>query len=204
MPSPPHSLPPCGACADCWGLHDHLHGPREYRVRGARDPKRYGFLDGHDRVDIRFLPVGLRFLSNYWGMAGRSHRRSARAGTWCCVVVGFHFADCIRLECDFDGSVPVSVRDGGGGSISHCHQVPFALDAADGTRLRPGYYPRGITFGSSFDPSSGRHDDGPFWMAYTIFRIRSDRIGLVGDLVLVLPRHAGGTLPYQRRGTSAH
>ena len=190
---PPHSHSPRCTSLDCRRLHDHLHGPRQHRVRSARDPKRHGLFDDHNWLDLRLFSLGICFLSNSGGMVRRSNRRTARPRLGRGVVVNLYIADCLCLECSFHGNIPVLLWSGRGRSIPHRHPLAFSVDAADRTRFRPGHYARSIKVGRGSDPGFGRDDDDPVRMAHALFRFRTDWTWLGRGLVLVLSRQSATT-----------
>src|ERR1700680_332271 len=67
----------------------------------------------------------------------------------------------------------------------------------------PGGAPQASGGGGGLNSGIGRASDDPIRMAHAVLCFRPDRTCLGGGLVLVLPRHPGGTPSLQCRGTAS-
>src|SRR5690606_2109944 len=96
--------------------------------------------------------------------------------------------DRTDLVSDFDDRLPVPVRNGRGGGISDRDPLAVAMDAALGARLRTGHYTRRLTSGRSAHAHRRRVHHCSLRLARAFLHLRSARLVMGRDLVLVLSR----------------
>src|SRR3546814_15117292 len=125
-----------------------FRSPRRDRHGGPGDREGIWLLARDDGLDLRVLLHRLCAVPDTRRLAGRQVRAAPGADGRGALVVDLHRRHGADLVGRVDDGVPLPLRHGGGGGISHRHPVLFDLDAAVGTWLGAGRPPCGRETGT--------------------------------------------------------